>query len=281
MEDVDESAHRQAQEEERKTLKARKDLADAERRAEQARAKAIRAESKAHAKEMREKRRADGATPKISLAPLTSLRHLVPLALIAVIAAVAIVIFPVASCASSQPEATVITTSDLERMVNISKLSSAEFVYNGIAQAIDENGNIQYSVAYCATVRAGIDMSQITFDIDDENRTVTPILPEIIIEEPILDETSLDFMPSNPRADLRDIIALCKADALSEVQEDGQVTETARENLKSTIEALISPLLEHNNYTLVWEDGTVTPSEDSDSSQNAGNSSSEEADTNE
>ena len=150
-------------------------------------------------------------------------------------------------------------------MVNISRLSSAEFVYNGIAQAIDENGNVQYSVAYCATVRAGIDMGQIDFEIDDENRVVTPILPEITIDEPILDETTLEFMPANPHANLQEIISLCKADAFAEVQEDGQIYATARENLQSTIEALVTPLLEHDSYTLSWDNSAGSPSSDGES----------------
>lgn len=252
MEDTGSSTDKEALEEERKTLQAKRELANAECRAEQARAKAIRTESKAYAKKMREERRANRDTPSFSFSALKSMLFFIPLAVIVAIMVGGGSIFTFVSCSSSQPDPTVITTSDLERVVNISRLSSAELVYDGIAQAVDENGNVQYSVAYCATVRAGIDMSDITFEIDEENRVVTPILPEIGVDEPILDETTLEFMPSNPRADLQEIIALCKEDALTEMQEDGQIYTTARENLQSTVEALITPLLEHGDYTLGW-----------------------------
>lgn len=265
MEDTGSSTDKGALEEERKTLQAKRELADAERRAEQARAKAIRTESKAYAKKLREERRTNRNTPSFSFAALKSMRLFIPLAIVAAIIVGGGGIFTFVSCSSSQPEPTAITTSDLERVVNISRLSSAEFVYNGIAQALDENGSVQYSVAYCATVRAGIDMSEITFEIDEDTRVVTPILPEIDIDEPILDETTLEFMPSNPRADLQEIIALCKEDALTEMQEDGQIYTTARENLQSTVEALITPLLEHGDYTLGWGDNTDSSSSDIES----------------
>ena len=254
MEDTGSSTDKEALEEERKTLQAKRELANAECRAEQARAKAIRTESKAYAKKMREERRANRDTPSFSFSALKSMLFFIPLAVIVAIMVGGGSIFTFVSCSSSQPDPTVITTSDLERVVNISRLSSAEFVYN-----------VQYSVAYCATVRAGIDMSDITFEIDEENRVVTPILPEIGVDEPILDETTLEFMPSNPRADLQEIIALCKEDALTEMQEDGQIYTTARENLQSTVEALITPLLEHGDYTLGWGDNTDSSGSDIES----------------
>lgn len=66
MEDTGSSTDKEALEEERKTLQAKRELANAECRAEQARAKAIRTESKAYAKKMREERRANRDTPSFS-----------------------------------------------------------------------------------------------------------------------------------------------------------------------------------------------------------------------
>lgn len=154
-----------------------------------------------------------------------------------------------------------VTSSQLQEVVSVSKLSTANFIYNGIAEKTDENGNVSYRVYYESTVRAGIDMSKITFDIDEENKTVTPLLPEITIDEPVIDDTSLEYMPLNPSAEIKDVIAICKQDAETEIRETGQIQKTAKENLKTTIEALTVPLLD-SEYEIKWaEEGEEVATE--------------------
>lgn len=232
----------EAVEREERLLKARREAAEAESRAEIARAKAIRAERKAKSSENR----------SVIVTKVLSSKLLTPAIIVIVAVAVAAVLFGTGAFGNSEGP-TAISSSSLERLVNISKLSTAEFVYNGIAEQTDDNGNVRYHVYYKSTVRAGVDMSEIEFDVDEENKTVTPLLPDIVIDQPILDETSLELMPRNPNADLMELIALCKNDAMTEVQKDGQIYDTAQENLRSTVEALIGPVLEHSGYTLVWE----------------------------
>lgn len=168
---------------------------------------------------------------------------------------------------------TYLSTSELEKVVSISKLSTAEYVYNGIAEIKDDDGNITQRIYYASTVRAGIDLTDVTFSIDNDRMTVTPTLPEITIYDPSVDESSFDYIPRNPNLELKDIISICKEDARAEIESQGDIYRTAKINLESAIQALTLPLLENKGYGLVWpedsqdstndvESGSAQPSEE-------------------
>lgn len=264
---------RAAVELEERLLRARKEAADAERLAESARAKTIREERKSRNSEDR----------RSVVKKLVGSKGFIPAIIIIVGLVIVGGVFG-ANLLANPGSTQIITSSTLERLVNISKLSTAEFVYNGIADKINDDGSTAYHVYYASSVRASIDMGDIDFDIDEEARTVTPILPDIVIDDPVLDETSLELMPRNPNSSLPELISLCKQDALTEVKSDGQIYETAQENLRSTIEALLNPLLEQSGYTLVWNDGAEPaegesePDSESADSDNEANAAPEGAD---
>ena len=149
----------------------------------------------------------------------------------------------------------VITSSQLEKAIDISQLSTAEFVYNGIAEKYDDDKpeKVECYIAYHADVKVGIQMEDVEFEIDEENKTVTPILPEISVNIAALDENEISYIPKNPDIPLKEIIVLCKEDAVREANDSKKLYQTAEENLKAVIEALVSPILEHAGYTIQWQ----------------------------
>lgn len=149
----------------------------------------------------------------------------------------------------------VITSSQLEKAIDISQLSTAEFVYNGIAEKYDDDKpeKVECYIAYHADVKVGIQMEDVEFEIDEENKTVTPILPEILVNIAALDENEISYIPKNPDIPLKEIIVLCKEDAVREANDSKKLYQTAEENLKAVIEALVSPILEHAGYTIKWQ----------------------------
>ena len=149
----------------------------------------------------------------------------------------------------------VITSSQLEKTIDISQLSTAEFVYNGIAEKYDDDKpeKVECYIAYHADVKVGIQMEDVEFEIDEENKTVTPILPEISVNIAALDENEISYIPKNPDIPLKEIIVLCKEDAVREANDSKKLYQTAEENLKAVIEALVSPILEHAGYTIKWQ----------------------------
>ena len=149
----------------------------------------------------------------------------------------------------------VITSSQLEKAIDISQLSTAEFVYNGISEKYDDDKpeKVECYIAYHADVKVGIQMEDVEFEIDEENKTVTPILPEISVNIAALDENEISYIPKNPDIPLKEIIVLCKEDAVREANDSKKLYQTAEENLKAVIEALVSPILEHAGYTIKWQ----------------------------
>lgn len=149
---------------------------------------------------------------------------------------------------------TIITESTLEKAVEVSDLSVAEYNYNGIYEhKKDDSDKVDYRIKYKAFVKVGINMADIQFAIDEDNKTVTPTLPKLSINDVIIDADTLSYMPENPDVEVKDAIKYCKQDAKSGAEEDKNLNEVAEENLKSVVEALIKPLLDSAGYTIKWD----------------------------
>lgn len=146
-----------------------------------------------------------------------------------------------------------ISEASLKEAVSISKLSTAEFTYNGIAEKTDGNGNVVYHIYYEASAKAGVDMGLIEFRIDEMRRVITVLLPPISVEDPIINESHLEYLPPNPNVQLREVLEICKADVQQEMKANPNIRETAEANLKTTLEALLLPVIGDDDYELVWE----------------------------
>lgn len=148
----------------------------------------------------------------------------------------------------------VITSSQLEKAIDISELSTAEFVYNGVAEKYKEDKpeEVECHIAYNANVKVGIKMEDVKFEIDEEKKTVTPFFPDIIVNIATIDEEEISYMPKNPNISLKEVITLCKEDAMNEANNSDKLYQTAEENLRAVIEALLSPVLDTVGYSLVW-----------------------------
>lgn len=257
-----EEAKRKAAEEQRKAAEEQKQ-ADAERRkADEASARSERERRKT----ARSERRSNRARSFIRL-PI-SLKIGIALGVLAVIA---LTIIGGSFLHNFLQPNEILTSSQLAKMVNVSRLSTAEFIYNGIAEQVDDEGNVRCHIYYEAKIGAGVDMSQIQFEIDQENRIVYPIIPEIEIEEPEIDEASIEFFERNPNISTQDVMRVCKEDAQSEAEETGQIYETALINMRSAVEALTNPLVESYGYSIEWERPATDSAEQQNGSEAIGN----------
>ena len=172
--------------------------------------------------------------------------------LIVVIVAALKILIPKA--ATEIKKENVITSSQLKNAINISQLSTAEFVYNGIAEkyADESTEEVECYIAYDANVKVGIQMEDVAFNIDEENKVIQPVLPEISVNIATLEEDSISYIPQNPDLSLKEVITLCKKDAVNEANSSTKLYQTAEDNLKSVIEALLSPILNSAGYKIVW-----------------------------
>lgn len=150
-----------------------------------------------------------------------------------------------------------ITSSSLIEAIDIGELSTSECNYNGIAEIMDDDNpkKVIVHICYNAHIKAGIsDINQIEFEIDDENKTVKPILPDIEITMNSIDEQSLSFMPENKSVDMKQVLQACKQDAETEAKQSSELINTATENLENTIEALITPILDPAGYRVIFDE---------------------------
>ena len=149
----------------------------------------------------------------------------------------------------------IMTSATLEKAIDVSDLSTAQFTYNGIAEIYKDitHKKIKCYIRYNAKVKAGINMEDVQFEIDNENMTVKPILPEVKITSNIIDEKSLSFIPESTSIELSEALTVCKEDAEREANESDELLSSAKENLESIIEALIYPIVSDQGYRIVYK----------------------------
>ena len=148
---------------------------------------------------------------------------------------------------------TVGTSSRLEKILQISELSTYQVTFNGVADINDDAGNLLFYTAYQAKVSIGLDMEKIQVSVtdpDEPEQKITVTLPEIEISDVNVDPGSLDYIFADSSADTDTVsitaLPACKADAEAECRSDKVMFALARENAVNTIEALMQPFLAQN-----------------------------------
>ncbi|MEQ2563991.1 DUF4230 domain-containing protein [Ventrimonas sp. CLA-AP-H27] len=160
---------------------------------------------------------------------------------------------------SSKPEPEVITVSTLEKIINVSKLSTFTAVYNGIAQVMNEKKpeETDYYVSYEARVNAGIDFEKIEISVDSEAKAINIDIPEVYITEVNVDISSLDFIFYNKKANTstvtQEAFKACEEDVRRESEQQAAIFELAQQNAENVLTALTRPIVEQldSEYTLV------------------------------
>ena len=149
---------------------------------------------------------------------------------------------------------TIVTSSTLREVISINELSTGEFYYNGVVSIPkkDDSGKTDYSVKYNSIVKAGIDASDIDFEIDKKNKTIKPIISQIKINDITIDDDSISTIPENATGKLKEALSHCKEDALNEANQNTKLIETAKSNLQDSITALLTPIVKESGYKIVW-----------------------------
>lgn len=140
---------------------------------------------------------------------------------------------------------TTVTESTLEEVIKKSQLYTAEYPYNGYVTVYDEEGGIKYYVAYEGTVKAGIDVTQITVKIDEDTDTITVQLPEVSVEEPVVNAGTMEFIfkkdKYNTETVAEEAYRYAEEDLAGRVKEDADIKACANESAKAAERAMIEP----------------------------------------
>ncbi len=161
----------------------------------------------------------------------------------------------------AKPKSEVITISTLEKIINVSELSTFTAVYNGIAQVMNEENQEEtdYYVSYDAKVNAGIDFEKIIISVDDEEKVINIDIPEVYITEINVNISSLDFIFYNKKANTstvtQEAFKACEEDVERESKKQAAIFELAQQNAKNILTALTRPIVEQLDpeYTVVIE----------------------------
>ena len=183
-----------------------------------------------------------------------------PAIIAGVLLAVVIVLFALFQVGGTKDhEAEVTVVSTLERIINVSDLSTFTAVYNGIAEVPNERNpdKVDYYVSYEARVEAGIDFSAV--EISMENGVITVDIPNVKINDIIVDISSLDFIFFNSKANQSTVtqqaFKACEEDARTESESQEAILELAQQNASNIVTALVKPMIDQlgEGYSLVVE----------------------------
>lgn len=179
------------------------------------------------------------------------------------LAAVVIVVLLCAIAVLTMPKAKeekreVITVPTLEKIINVSDLSTFTAVYNGIAVVNNEKKpeKVDYYVSYEARVNAGIDVEEIAISVDNEEKIIRIELPQVHITDVNVNLASLDFIFVNDKANTSSVSAqaykACEKDVQQESQQQNAIFELAKQNAVNIVTALTKPIVEQLDaaYTL-------------------------------
>lgn len=160
---------------------------------------------------------------------------------------------------NTRPAPEVVTISTLEKIINVSELSTFTSVYNGIAVIPNKERpeQVDYYVSYEATVNAGIDFKDIDLSLDEETMTIIVALPEVYITDTEVKIESLDYIFYNTKANQSTVseqaFKACKADVENESKNQKAIYELARKNAINIMTALLKPIVDQSRegYSLV------------------------------
>ena len=183
------------------------------------------------------------------------------IAAVVILVAIAAVAVLLQTSGREEPQPQVFNKSALERIINVSELSTFTAVYNGIARVANEKKpeKIDYYVSYEATVNAGIDFRAVDISINEEQKTITLKVPEAHITNQSVEMSSLEFIFLNKKADKPGVTEVaykaCEEDVRQESEQQTAICELAKQNAENVLKALTKPIVDQlgDGYQLVIE----------------------------
>ncbi len=149
----------------------------------------------------------------------------------------------------TEGKVTTISKADIEKVFEISELSTADYTYNAIARAYAEDGtSIRYYVAYEGTIKAGIDFSEVEIAIEEESKVITITLPKVELKEKTVNPGTLEYIFKDKGSETETVhqeaFRLCEQDLAERAKKEGELLRLARENAVAVVNALVTPWIE-------------------------------------
>ena len=191
-------------------------------------------------------------------------KHILSFAIIlsAIIIAAAIVYVAPRRSESDIKAPEIVTISTLQKIVNISNLSTVKFVYNG-STGVSNGDKTDYYVSYKSIVSVGVDFSKITMEKDPVENKIYVNVPSPDITDISVDIESLDFIFTNKKADKLSVLQTAYEKCIEDVknecksEENAKMFALAKKGVEDTIRALADPIIEQfsdKKYKIIFDD---------------------------
>lgn len=152
-------------------------------------------------------------------------------------------------CRFQERKFVITTQSSLERIIEISELSTIEYTYNAIATKykndVKDENNIEYYVSYEGIVTVGIDFNEIKIEPNEKEKKITITLPEVEDHDIRVDMGTMEYIyvenTSEKDRISQEAYLLCKNDLKDRISKEENLDKNARENAISAVEALFKP----------------------------------------
>ena len=141
---------------------------------------------------------------------------------------------------------TTITKASLDKVFEISELSTADYIYNAVARAYGEDKTtVTYYVAYEGKVKAGIDFEKLDITIREDEKQITIKLPDIEFQEQTVDPGTLKYIFKDKESQRENIhqeaFELCEKDLRERVLKEKDLKEQAKKNAQAVVLGLVEP----------------------------------------
>lgn len=113
---------------------------------------------------------------------------------------------------------------------------------------------------YEGTVSVGIDLSEVKYEIDNENKIISIKLPEIKIKANEIDESSFEYpfesdsvFNTTGMSDYTELLATLKEEKEKEVKGDTEFMERARYNTENVLKEFLTAADATKDYTVIFK----------------------------
>lgn len=166
-----------------------------------------------------------------------------------VMVSILVLMFGIIGLANKEPKLEVVSETSLKEMIEIDELATLEYFYNSVAKVKEEDADkVKYHVAYEGTIRYGINFEQIGISIDEKNKIINIVLPNVSLIDSNVNVETLEFIFEKDKYETETVVmeakSICESDLETKATQNSDLKKMAKENAIDTINALLCPWIE-------------------------------------
>lgn len=156
----------------------------------------------------------------------------------------------------SEGKVTTVSETEIKEVLEISELQTADYIYNSVVPVQLDDNNIAYYISYEGTITAGIDFSQISVEVDEDNKVIKVLVPTAAVQNTSVNAGTMQYIfvddDYNEGSVTNTAYKKCKDDLAEKAAAATDLLEQATDNARAVVEALLEPWIGqvYPDYTL-------------------------------